>query len=54
MLGAESGSVEAGQWWVEGREALLSVGEGAFDSNEDIVLAWSNDEIFSASFLHLK
>lgn len=55
MLGAENGSVEAGQWWVEGREALASVGgEGAFDGSEDIILSWSNGEIFSASFFHLK
>lgn len=56
MLGVENGSVEAGQWWVEGREALASVGgEQALDGSEDpILLSWSSEEIFSVSFFHLK
>lgn len=54
--GAENGSVEAGQWWLEGREALADLQEekGLLDGSEDMVLAWSSDEIFSVSFFHLK
>lgn len=38
----------------EGKPQHVQEEKGLLDGCEDIVLAWSSDEIFSASFFHLK
>lgn len=40
--------------WKGGKPQHLQEEKGLLDGSEDIVLAWSSDEIFSASFFHLK